>query len=102
MKRFTGKVMRKAMLSDNTSPHQKRNETTVTVSAFGIRYSIVLSTISMVAIDTLSVAKVIFAASAELLVCLRTPLYVSKKPKKNAKRVAKVTLANLCQPKEEA
>jgi hypothetical protein len=55
--------MQNAIVSDRARPHQNRNDVAVTTRAFGIRNSIVLSTTSIVAMEVVSVAAVIFTAS---------------------------------------
>lgn len=63
MYRLTGTVTIKAIVRAKAKPHQNRNDAAVTIKAFGISNSIKLSTISIEAIDTVSVAMVIFIAS---------------------------------------
>jgi hypothetical protein len=60
---LTGTVTMKAIERDRASPHQNLGIAAVTTKAFGIRNSMVLSTISIEVIDTVSVAAVIFIAS---------------------------------------
>lgn len=75
---FTGTVITNAIDKESANPHQKRNDAAVTRSALGIINSIALSTNSIVAMETVSVAAVILIASLELKACLRTPRYVNE------------------------
>jgi len=75
---FSGTVTINAIRRETASPHQNRGDVAVTINAFGIRNSMMLSTVSIEAIETVSVAAVILIASLALVVCLRTPRYVNR------------------------
>jgi hypothetical protein len=96
-----GTVITKAMPRDKASPHQNLGCAGLTSNAFGIRNSTVLSTTSIVAIDTVSVAAVIFIDSFTLSTCFLTPRYVSAYPTAKARIIAKGNRPTLCHPRSD-